>query len=281
MAGNNKYYEGGLGGGYNMKNLKMGLDWAKKIFNIIKAGVVIIDPDDRSIVDINDQALIMIGRSKEDLVGKPCSIFCSQASTVCPILDQGLDLEDYETTIERADGTYLIILKTVNTILSDNKRYLVESFIDITELQDDNYRIQSLLELSKEYYKSEVGIINEVVNKLSNFTKEVEILCDKLPTKEFTRSSINILDQKLNKKLDKVSTDFDKEMKILSDQLLDRETTNNSLSTLDQKLDKTLTTIKTTFIITIVVIGLFFIGTRLFDWYTESNKTTNEQIIEQ
>ena len=263
-----------------MKRLEMGLDWAKKIFNIIKAGVVIIDPDDRSIVDINDQALIMIGRSKEDLVGKPCSIFCSQASTACLVLDQGLDLEDYETTIERADGTYLIILKTVNTILSDNKRYLVESFIDITKLQDDNYRIQSLLELSKEYYKSEVGIINEVVNKVSNFTKEVEILRDKSPTKDLVTNSINILDQKLNRKLDKVSTDFDKEMKILCGLLLDKEPTNNSLSVLDQKLDKTLTTIKTACIITIVVIGLFFIGYRLLDWYTESNKTTIEQVIE-
>jgi len=138
-----------------MNTVSTSLEWAKRLFNTINAGVVIIDPDKKEIIDINNQALIMLGCNRDELVGSLCTDkFCGMGDT-CPIIDAGLYLEEYETILQRTDGSKILILKTVNTIFCDNRRYLVESFIDVTKLKDSEERVHSLLKLSESKFSSE------------------------------------------------------------------------------------------------------------------------------
>jgi hypothetical protein len=65
-------------------------------------------------------------------------------------------------------------------------------------------------------------------------------------------------------------SDFTKEMEILRAQLPDKTVTNDKIDNLDKKLDRSLTVIKTVFVLAMVVIGLSFLGARLLDWHASS-----------
>lgn len=90
--------------------------------------------------------------------------------------------------------------------------------------------------------KLPVGIVNTVINKISDFTKEMEVLRAQLPSKDVADNKIDLL---------------------------------------DKKIDKTLTVIKTVFILAMVVVGLSFLGARLIDWHNQQDKISNDEIIEQ
>jgi PAS domain S-box-containing protein len=91
------------------------------------------------------------------------------------VLDQGLDLDDYETYITRSDGTRLTILKTVNTVIFDNKRYLIESFTDITKVKEAECKAETYLKLAPALFVA----LDENANILmiNDFGKEL-LECD-------------------------------------------------------------------------------------------------------
>jgi cell division protein FtsL len=92
--------------------------------------------------------------------------------------------------------------------------------------------------------KLPVGIVNTVITKIADFTKEIEILRAQLPDKTIWQTKLNTLDDKLS---------------II-------------LTNLNQKVDKTFTTIKTVFVLTMIAVGLIFAGSQLLTWY-ESKQT--------
>jgi len=92
--------------------------------------------------------------------------------------------------------------------------------------------------------KLPISIVTTVVNKISEFTKEMEILRAQLPNKDVT---------------------------------------NDKIEGLNKKLDKSLIIIRTVFILAMLVVGLSFLGARLLDWRctTLSNKDVIETIIKE
>jgi len=121
------------------------LSWATKIFNTINTGIVVIDPQTNIIKDINDKALVIIGKSRNDIVGHPCSdSFCNGCTDKCTIIkeDEDADLEDFESHIDRSDGSSITILKTLNMLLCEGKKYLIESFIDISALKSNMLKLK-------------------------------------------------------------------------------------------------------------------------------------------
>jgi len=110
-------------------------DWSKSVFNSLQVGILIIDADTRIIVDVNPAAALMVGLRREDIVGSSCSLFgCSHSK--CPVIDLGLDVEDEVRILVRRDGTRLYVSTTVTSALWDNKRYLIENFVDITDFRE-------------------------------------------------------------------------------------------------------------------------------------------------
>jgi len=92
--------------------------------------------------------------------------------------------------------------------------------------------------------KLPISIVTTVVNKISEFTKEMEILRAQLPNKDAT---------------------------------------NDKIESLDKKLDKSLTVIKTVFVLVMIVVGLSFLGARLLDWHGAalSNEAVIEAITKE
>jgi len=123
-------------------------EWSKSVFNSLQVGILIIEAETRTIVDVNPAAAVMIGLRREDIVGNSCSLFgCS--SNKCPIIDLGLDVENEIRTLVRKDGTELYVSTTITSVLWNNKKYLIENFVNIADFmrkyEKDWQEIEELL----------------------------------------------------------------------------------------------------------------------------------------
>jgi len=102
----------------------------------VQAGIVLVRGSDRVIVEANPAAARMAGVEVQDLVGKPCNEYiCPAQAGSCPAFDLGQEVDNAERTIRRADGVVVPVLKTVTRINLDGEEHLLESFVDIAELQ--------------------------------------------------------------------------------------------------------------------------------------------------
>ena len=103
--------------------------------NII-SGVVLIDTETSTIVDVNPIAQEMIGLPQEKIIGKSCHHFiCPADEGKCPILDLGSKVDRSERVLLNKDGNKVPILKSAVSITISNKKYLVESFVDLTKIK--------------------------------------------------------------------------------------------------------------------------------------------------
>lgn len=102
----------------------------------IISGVILIDAETSTIVDVNPIAEEMIGLPQEDLIGKSCHHFiCPADEGNCPIRNLGLKVDRSERVLINKDGNKIPIMKSVVPIIISNKKYLVESFVDLTKIK--------------------------------------------------------------------------------------------------------------------------------------------------
>lgn len=144
----------------------------RTIFNSVQAGIVLVDPETHTVVDVNDLALKMAGVGREEMVGADCQdAICMSQKGFCPITDLGKTVDNRECMLRHASKDNRSILKTVTEVFLDGRRLLLESFIDITArkvaeqaLRDSESRFRTLYEQAPLAYQSlnENACFNEV-----------------------------------------------------------------------------------------------------------------------
>jgi PAS domain S-box-containing protein len=136
--------------------LRTNESYLRAILGSMFTGLIVIDEKTHKIFDANFHALETIAAPREDVIGKICHKFiCPAEEGKCPITDLGQTVDRSERVLLRADGQRIPILKTVTTIIRRGRKYLIESFVDITErkkaereLFDKQTRLQNVFDTS-------------------------------------------------------------------------------------------------------------------------------------
>ena len=105
----------------------------KAIWESVQTGILITDPENHVIVDINPAAVGMIGASREEIIGSSCHQFIRPAEVrQCPVSDSR-DLSDHlECLLLTSGGEKRQIIKTAANVKLGECAYLLEIFVDIT-----------------------------------------------------------------------------------------------------------------------------------------------------
>lgn len=145
----------------------------KTILDSINTGILVINPEDRTIVDVNPVAARMIGLSREAITGRSCHTFiCPQENQDCPIIDHFQAIDNAERILITADRREIPILKTVVPVMLGGKKHLLESFVDLTDRKEAEKEVQRNLEELQRFYKLTINReekmikLKEEVNRL-------------------------------------------------------------------------------------------------------------------
>jgi two-component system NtrC family sensor kinase len=126
-------------------------DALRAIFEGVETGILIIDPENHRIVDANPIALALIGASRAETVGAVCHRFvCPAEHGRCPVTDLGQTVDNSERVLLTASAQRRAIIKTVRPVTMGGHRYLLESFLDITQLK----RIEAELRESEDRFRT-------------------------------------------------------------------------------------------------------------------------------
>jgi PAS domain S-box-containing protein len=98
---------------------------------------MVIDAETHQIVDVNPVAVETFGAPREQIIGSVCHQYiCPAEKGRCPITDLGEIVDNAERVLLNADGKNVPILKSVVSVMLNNRKHLIESFIDITKRKE-------------------------------------------------------------------------------------------------------------------------------------------------
>lgn len=148
------------------RKLKESEERFRTFFSSMQLGIVVIDAESHTILDINEKGLEMIGGTRETVLGSLCHRFiCPAEQGRCPITDLGQTIDDSERILLTADKEKLQIQKSVISSVLHGKKVLIESFIDITPrkisedaLKNANKKLNLLSSITRHDIQNKVTI---------------------------------------------------------------------------------------------------------------------------
>lgn len=137
----------------------------RTILDFISTGIMIIDPEDHTIKDVNPAAAEMIGLPREKIIGRICHNFvCPNEINDCPIIDNRQSATNDERILLTADGREIPILKTVIQVELDGKPQILESFVALTEQKKAEKELQKNLTELERFYQLAIGREQKMIN---------------------------------------------------------------------------------------------------------------------
>jgi diguanylate cyclase (GGDEF)-like protein/PAS domain S-box-containing protein len=131
------------------KDVKESEERLKIIMDSVQAAIMVIDAESLKIVDVNPVAVEMIGFPKEQIIGETCYKFvCPHEKGKCPVIENGKTVDRSEGELVTANDKTIPVIKSVNSIMMKDRRYFVESFMDISERKqlEETLRALSLVD---------------------------------------------------------------------------------------------------------------------------------------
>ena len=104
----------------------------RQLFEEVQTGVLVIDASTRAIVDANSAAVQMLGASKEQIIGQPCRVFCSEHIGECAQGHDGRITTPSEGELLTASGAHMSVVRATSGVVLKGHPHLLESLMDIT-----------------------------------------------------------------------------------------------------------------------------------------------------
>jgi len=171
----------------------------KTLFNTIQAGVIVVDETTHEIININPAAAKLVGKSKEDIIGKIChDVLCPAEKGKCPITDLGKTVDNSEKMLIDKNGNKIPILKTVNKAVMNGRNCLIESFVDISiqkhaeeKLKHSNKELDDIIDTSPDGIRIvckdfKVKKMNKAMEEMTGVSREkgIGMLCREMSHSE-------------------------------------------------------------------------------------------------
>jgi diguanylate cyclase (GGDEF)-like protein/PAS domain S-box-containing protein len=116
------------------KNFEESTNRLESLLNALPVAIVIIDHNTKKVIDLNPQAMVILGYTREQLAGRNCKHFiCGGTSHRCPLYDAKAKLERSEGSVIDVTGNHIPVLKSVILTEIDNTKLILECFSDISE----------------------------------------------------------------------------------------------------------------------------------------------------
>jgi PAS domain S-box-containing protein len=145
------------------EDLKANSEKTRTIMNAVQAGLMLIEADTHRIVDVNPAACEMIGTTENALIGEIChEHICPTLDgqcSKCPIVDLGQDTDNSERVVLTTYGEELPVFKTVTRLTMEGHDYLLESFVDISDLKRAEERLKESENNFRAFFESMTDII--------------------------------------------------------------------------------------------------------------------------
>jgi PAS domain S-box-containing protein len=149
------------------------------ILSTVQAGIILVDAGTHIIEEANESAAAMIGLPREEIVGRLCHRFvCPAEEGKCPITDLGQTVDNSERILLTAAGGRLPVLKNVVPLEIKGRKYLIESFVDISsvkraeeEARRENAKLSAMISGMEEgvVFADAAGVIVEVNDYFCRF----------------------------------------------------------------------------------------------------------------
>ena len=140
-----------------------------QLLNSIEAGVMLVDPKSRTIVDINKFAQKLTGYTKDEVVGKICHrLTCPSEVDNCPILDlnQSKDMSNRKLLLR--DGSTIPIMKSVSFITKGDQELFLETFVDISEIERARFELEKTKKELEEKVEERTAYLRGIIDTAFN-----------------------------------------------------------------------------------------------------------------
>ncbi|WP_320044701.1 PAS domain S-box protein [uncultured Desulfobacter sp.] len=140
-----------------------------QLFNSIEAGAILIDPETKIIVDINQFAQKLTGYSKNEVVGHMChKLTCPSEVNNCPLLDlkQSKDMSKRKLLLK--DGSIIPVMKSAVFITKGTKMLLLETFVDISEAEHARQELEKAKKELEDKVEARTAYLRGIIDTAFN-----------------------------------------------------------------------------------------------------------------